>query len=691
MADRLGPYQLDKRIGAGGMADVFLARGPLGVCVVKRPHPHLCATPEFVRMFLDEASLLAQLSHPGIARVFDLGQENGVFFLAMEYVPGFDLMTISLEHERQGEFMAPELAARVVADAAKALHYAHDALGTNGQPLNIIHRDVTPHNILVSTRGEVKLIDFGVAKAAQGLHRTQAGLVKGKYPYMSPEQITGQAIDRRVDVYALGLVLYELLTNARAIEGDNEVQQIDNARSARIKPVEQLRANTPLALRKIIAGCLHPEASGRYPTALHVAQELEGYLANERHVVGREDLLRLFRVVAAEASHLGPIPLEAQTAAPQGVGVSDDTLMRGSSSDDLRPTEPQMVAQRGGTQPQFDNQTLRQYATPHGPSDATLPPTAPMPAGVVVGGAAQPVPIPLTSPVPRVEGETAVKTLQRPLLLTAEAPPDPKDPSFGSTPTLQVPQGGNVPARTDPLPPPPRNVKLSLAVAGALLALGSAAAWAVWPRPDGEVSVPPGPELGLDAGVAVVVPPELDPPAVFDAGTVAEVRAPDSGVQGSTKSLDPNDTPPEDPVQQPVRLATVSVSTTPPSQVFVDGKLHGTTPLTLELVGGAHSLLFQNKAEGFRRTMPLKVKPGEQKTVEVTAEKGTLKVHVEPFGMLFIDGQKIAEATSFKELEVWTGKHQLEARNAELKQTVKEVVDLGANQTREVHLRFKMP
>jgi serine/threonine-protein kinase len=306
MAERLGPYTLDKRIGAGGMADVFLAEGPGGVCVVKRPHPHLCANPEFVRMFLDEASLLARLTHPGIARIDDLGQVGGVYYLAMEYVPGFDLMTISLEHERHGELLAPELCARIVADVAGALHYAHEALDASGQPLHLIHRDVSPHNILLSTTGEVKLIDFGVARASVTRHRTQAGFVKGKYPYMAPEQITGQAIDRRVDVYALGLVLYELLTNVRAIAGQTEVEQIENARWGRVRPIEQLRPNTPMPLRQIVASCLLVDPEGRYPTAQALQQDLEKYLQYERKVAGREDLLRLFRVVAAEAQAEAP-------------------------------------------------------------------------------------------------------------------------------------------------------------------------------------------------------------------------------------------------------------------------------------------------------------------------------------------------------------------------------------------------
>jgi len=197
---QLGKYTLEKRIGSGGMADVWLAKGPNGVCVLKCPHRHLCDNPEFVKMFLDEASLLAQLHHPNIAQIYDLGNEKGAYYLAMEYVPGFDLMSISLEHERHGELMSVELCARIVADAASALHYAHEAKDTKGNPLNIVHRDVTPHNILLSRQGVVKLIDFGVAKASSTMHRTQAGFVKGKYPDMSPVQIPGHIIHRRLAV-----------------------------------------------------------------------------------------------------------------------------------------------------------------------------------------------------------------------------------------------------------------------------------------------------------------------------------------------------------------------------------------------------------------------------------------------------------------------------------------------------------
>ena len=347
MPTQLGKYTLEKKIGAGGMADVWLARGPNGVCVLKCPHRHLCDNADFVRMFLDEASLLAQLHHPNIAQISDLGQVNGVYFLAMEYVAGFDLMSISLEHERHGELMGPELCARIVADAASALHYAHEAKGTNGLPLGIVHRDVTPHNILLSRQGVVKLIDFGVAKASSTMHRTQAGFVKGKYPYMSPEQITGQVIDRRVDVYALGRVLYELLTNVRAIPGNSEIEQIDAARSGRIRPIEQLRPNVPVPLRQILGGCLHMEVEGRYPTAQALKEDLEKYLTLERQVVGQEDLLRLFRIVAAD---VGEVSEEShsteldQPASAAGLMVLPDQPLERGKVDELgySPTMPSM-------------------------------------------------------------------------------------------------------------------------------------------------------------------------------------------------------------------------------------------------------------------------------------------------------------------------------------------------------------
>ncbi|GMU58359.1 MAG: hypothetical protein AMXMBFR34_01220 [Myxococcaceae bacterium] len=624
MADRLGPYTLDKRIGAGGMADVFLAHGPMGLCVVKRPHPHLCANPEFVRMFLDEASLLAQLHHPGIAQIFDLGHVSGVYYLAMEYVPGFDLMTISLEHERHGELIAPELCARIVADAATAMHYAHEAKGKNGQPLHLVHRDISPHNILLSTKGVVKVIDFGVARAASATHRTQAGYVKGKYPYMSPEQITGQDIDRRVDVYALGLVLYELLTNARAIAGNVEVEQIENAKNARIRPIEQLRPNTPMPLRQILGGCLHPSPNGRYPTADYLRNDLEKYLQYERHVVGQDDLLRLFRVVAAEVAHPDFPPEEpARPTQQEQSQVAPDTL------------PPDAVDEIGfaPTAPSFPKPAVAHVKEPPtGPIKLTPDQVVPQRSQGAVGAA-------------------PTKATDR---FGPEAVPGPgkasKDlPPVSSSVVPAVPPGVAV-AATRILPPsgvrpasPKRTSPVAALSAVALLlavAIGAVAFWRsqrVEPLPDARVPLVLAP--GVDAAVLAAALP--------DAG---EALA--TGVEAGA------------PPGEPVQVAVLQVDASPRSVVLVDGKPYGSTPIQLELLEGSYTVLVRNVEQGFEQTKRFTLKPGDKRVWFASAPrpgKGTLEIHAPPFAAMYVDGKKVTSVpVASKTLELTEGAHKVE-------------------------------
>lgn len=598
MAERLGPYLLEKRIGAGGMADVFLARGPRGICVVKRPHPHLCANPEFVRMFLDEAALLAQLHHPGIAQIDDLGHVGGVYYLAMEYVPGFDLMTISLEHERHGELMLPELCARIVADAAEALHFAHEARGANGQALKIIHRDVTPHNILLSTQGQVKLIDFGVARASSATHRTQAGFVKGKYPYMAPEQITGQYIDRRVDVYALGLVLYELLTNVRAIAGQTEVEQIDNARCGRIRPIEQLRPNTPVPLRQIVGSCLLADADARYPTALALKQDLEKYIDYERHVVGREDLLRLFRVVAAEVHQQEDPPTTQPVPGP-----GDDVWLSG------RPTELENEPGPLGPPAEVslaDLELGQAITTPSLARVQVAPPT-----------------IRLVDQVD--EGRHAV-----------------------AAPTGQATEALDAPRRSRLRLPAALAVAglLLLAVAGLVLlggpppvaadadAEGDAGVLArfVFPPVDSGSQATEGPRGSLDGGLAELAP----------------------GVGDGVGAEDPE--PPR------VQAASLKLSSVPEADVIIDKERWGRTPLSAELSPGTHTVVLENRQERFRSAQTVRLAPGETKNLQVVGKKGTLRIRVTPFAEIRINGEPLSPPgqISYKEVDLYEGTYQID-------------------------------
>jgi len=692
MPEQLGKYVLEKRIGAGGMADVFLARGPTGVCVVKRPHPHLCNSPEFVKMFLDEASLVAQLNHPGIARVFDLGQVNGVYYLAMEYVPGYDLMTISLEHERHGEYMAPELAARVMADAALALHYAHDAVGARGQPLNIIHRDVTPHNVLLSTGGQVKVIDFGVAKAADTMHRTQAGLVKGKYPYMAPEQITGQKIDRRVDVYALGLVLYELLTNARAIAGEMEVEQIENARHMRIKPVEQLRPNTPEPLKIILNSCFQMNPEKRYPTAAALAADLEKYLVYEGHKVGREDLLRLFRVIAADHGKLpsdvvpaepldktykGAMPVPPPVGSGSSIGGAVNAALNASpglatdaaaAKTDLEvpSSNPQIARLPSHGQVQLGGAAVLQLG------DAQIVGTDKQPALLLA---------PTDQHVPAATGQ---------LPLNGAAP---LDPDVGPAPLSRV-DAAPPPVTAPPSSRPP----IALLAAGVVLAIvvgvlglkvyqGSRT---VEPPKD-PIVVAPSPVKDPEPPVVVKDP---EPPPVV----VKDPEPPPVVVK------DPEPVKNPEPVKPPPTASsdvTYAFKSTPPTALTIDGKPRGTTPLELELKPGKHTLVFADAASGQKKSLAFFVKAGKPDTIEWTVPEkaqapaapamATLQLEATPFATKYVvDGKQVASSKSFHELELAAGRHTIEfvIEDPSLTKTIKRVVELKGGGSEKVAVNF---
>ena len=653
MAEPLGPYTLERRIGSGGMADVFLARGPMGVCVIKRPHPHLVHNPDFIRMFLDEASLLAQLSHPGIARVFDLGHQGDVYYLAMEYVPGFDLMTISLEYERQAEWVSPELAARVVADAATALHYAHEAQGARGQPLNIIHRDVSPHNILLATSGAVKVIDFGVAKQSSAMHRTGAGLVKGKYPYMAPEQVTGQKIDRRVDVYALGLVLYELLANSRAIEGDTEVDQIDNARASKIRPIEQVRANVPEPLRRVLAGCLHPDPAGRYPTANDLALDLETWLRMEGRVVGKDDLLRLFRLVAADPTHQLPhagLPGFAADGSDEGRATTEEVAFPYGAPGGSGPARPVPVPRGDVPLPQ--------------PSPQPVPSSKP-------GAAAAPIP-PQELALP-----DTMPSLRKIEVPGPQAPTDP-DPSLRPT-LVPSPTTENQPP-VAPAPPtaeqPARAKSNALLIAAAILVfVGGVLLTVRLLSPQKPVEGPPP--------VAVQKPPP-EPPR-----PLPPVPGPDPGsavpIPEPVVLRPPEPKPPPKPLSSPEK-ARLSVSPGADAEVLLDGApLAG---LSAELKPGKHTVVLKARDSGATFKATKSVKAGESWLVSPGIAE--VAVTIVPFGTLRVGGTEVFKGLSFKELKLWPGTYELEAENKELGKAQQKAVTVKDGDTLNLEFNLKL-
>src|SRR5439155_8787101 len=236
--DRFGQYELLEKIASGGMAELFRARrtgveGFQKIVAIKKILPHIADNDEFITMFADEAKLAAQLNHPNIVHIFDLGKiEAGGYFIAMEYVEGRDLRSILQSGHDLGAPLPTPLAVYVASKIAAALDYAHRRRDSEGRELNIVHRDVSPPNILISYEGDIKLCDFGIAKAASKASQTQSGALKGKVQYMSPEQAWGKALDRRSDLFSLGAVLFEMLTEQKLFRGDSDLTVLEKVRAA---------------------------------------------------------------------------------------------------------------------------------------------------------------------------------------------------------------------------------------------------------------------------------------------------------------------------------------------------------------------------------------------------------------------------------------------------------------------------
>ena len=274
--ETLGRFKVLARLGAGGMAEVLLAREPRPngesrLLVVKRLLPHLQDEREQVQMFVDEASLAQHIDHPNVVRTYGFEEVDGLPVLLMEYLEG---ESASLLWKRLPEIgIEPMMAAWIVAAAARGLHAAHEATDEEGTPLNVVHRDVSPHNVLITYNGEVKLLDFGVARASGRDNKTQSGVIKGKPGYISPEQLLGPSVDRRADIFGLGIVLWELSTGERLFQRAHQLAVVQAVCHGEIPPPTSLVDDYPPELEKIVLRALSRKREDRYQTAeeLHLA------------------------------------------------------------------------------------------------------------------------------------------------------------------------------------------------------------------------------------------------------------------------------------------------------------------------------------------------------------------------------------------------------------------------------------
>jgi len=350
----VGKYQLVSKLAKGGMAEVFLAKvaGPRGfekTLVLKRILPHLAEDSQFVEMFFTEARVAARLNHPHIVQIFDFGQAEGSYYLAMEYIDGPDLRTLLARATQAGVSLPPAFCAKLVSAACEALAFAHDFVDPDtGEHLALIHRDISPDNLLLSRQGALKVVDFGIAKATNQSHKTKTGLIKGKLAYMPVEQLQGQHVDRRADVYALGVVLYELLTGKYPFDATTDVNMMQAILFEPRVPAASRRPDLPQALGDILDKALAKAREDRYPDCVSFQADLERYILSTGQPMGARELAQWVErlcprtVGAAKPASGGSVvgleptaPSPSRTLAGQGL---EKTYVREESSPGLEKT-----------------------------------------------------------------------------------------------------------------------------------------------------------------------------------------------------------------------------------------------------------------------------------------------------------------------------------------------------------------
>ncbi len=305
MAKNQQRYTVQEKIAAGGMAEVFRAEsagleGFKKRVAIKRVLPHLAGKKQFAGMFLDEARLSAHLSHSNCVQVFDIGVGDDTFFIVMEYVDGGDLKGVIEFFRSRGQAVPIEESVLICSKICEGLSYAHELKDGRGVPLGIVHRDMSPPNVLITRYGEVKIVDFGLAKANSQLERSEPGIIKGKFSYLSPEAARGEAVDHRTDIFAVGIILWEMLAGRRLFLGETDLETVRQVQAARVPSVRQYNPDVPPELEAVLMRSLTSSPEERYQTARAFGQDLTQVLFNLGRPVSAFDIAKLVGVVVAE-------------------------------------------------------------------------------------------------------------------------------------------------------------------------------------------------------------------------------------------------------------------------------------------------------------------------------------------------------------------------------------------------------
>jgi serine/threonine protein kinase len=674
-----GRYQLIKKLATGGMAQIYLARqsGVQGfekLLVVKRILPHLAENEDFITMFLDEARIAARLNHPNVVQIFDLGQQDETFYIAMEYIHGDDVRKVWKQAERQGTQVPVPLICRIIIEACAGLDYAHKKTDVSGRPLNIVHRDISPQNILVSFEGGVKVVDFGIAKAADQATVTKSGVLKGKYSYMSPEQAQGQPVDARTDVFALGVVLYELLTGTRLFKRANDIQTLSAVTECKVQPPSFIDERLPRDLDDIVMRALAREREERFANARELQEALEGWLLKNKLPSSSVHLAAFMQDIYAER-----LAREAE----------EGRLLFTESSQELSQGDVLDKATPNAAKP---TRSVRSKAT-----------REPLPR------------VPSRDQMTRAEGVRS-GPISQPVALGDEVKPPPTENSLPMQPGL---------SRTGPL--------AVLAVAAAVAA--GVAAYALVGSSRAHVVVtsdPPGATVrfsgrALDCRTPCTLPAveagehalELVKDGFRPVKTSLAVAA--RGEQVAPFTLEPAPAAKVVPAALPAEVAVRLTSAPPGATVTIDGAPRGVTPLELTLPEGAAVAVGlelggylpevaqlavpagqPNLERAFTLTPEVPVAPKPEVTPKTTTEPkaqrppevrpsavGTVRFVATPYATVECPPYKSFGDTPFGDKQMAAGEYRCVFTNGELGQSKTVQVRVEANEVQKVKVSFE--
>ncbi len=677
-----GKYRLTKRIATGGMAEIFLAHrqdAPMEPMVIKRILPHLVKSGEFVSMFLDEARIAAQLTHENVVRIEDVGQISGAYYIAMEYVHGEDIRRIYNRAYKLQRSLPLSHSIRVIADAAMGLGYAHKLTDVAGKPMGVVHRDVSPQNILVTYEGAVKVVDFGIAKAANKVAQTRAGVLKGKYSYMSPEQALGDPIDHRTDIFALGIILYETTTGTRLFKRHNELATLQAIIKCEFVPPSEALPGYPPQLEGVLLKALAKRPEDRYSDAEELHDALYEFLKGSGLFVERTAIAEFMRSLFEDR-----LELEEGTGEP---ALPQEDEVRAEMADKTTPMRSSEIRvsdafdrSESATQAMADD-VLEEYiegeqeSLTDGSNSEALP------------GFADGPDLDLAMTSPDKDHEDLGLDLDRSdsLMRPEVASIHQAHPNKGTSPRAQT--------RSNREPSEPAAVAIDPAEATRTTADDTAPTIAVQkayraptPAPLPRDQIPPeasvitgrtkhehteqvrarGPAPRTEHERPLPKPNTLLPIAI---GIGAVVIAVLTGVIVS-RLLQPD--APKQPVAPipKVRSGQLTILTEPNASVFINGERLGAANEEgragpFEIRAGGALLRVSSPKIGFERQREISIESGQRYEVEVQARQGWLRLAIAPWARVRIDGKEIG-LTPLPKIPLYEGVHSVELVNPDI-------------------------